>query len=157
MILVQHQAVHRLVAQTGSAVRTERPNNPAPARPLSTSRQSMQPGRNTPSHDTPDPRHVPDSVPTGQVHRSERRHGRLGSPRYAAEAFAAARRVLGPRLHREAVADVVDIVHGYAKAGLRDDSGDFRGIVVVAVRAVAPCDEDKAVALLVELEQVISD
>jgi hypothetical protein len=78
----------------------------------------------------------------------------FGYVRDRSEQFSVAKRVLGPRFRHDAVADVVDVVNGYATTGLRDSNGTFRPMVIVAVRAVAgqPCDEQLAVTLLQALE-----
>jgi hypothetical protein len=100
----------------------------------------------------PTPGRVPGTKEFG--HRNERRRSRNAELRDRSEQFSVAKRVLGPRFRHDAVADVVDVVNGYATTGLRDSSGTFRPMVIVAVRAVAgqPCDEQLAVTLLQALE-----
>jgi hypothetical protein len=91
-------------------------------------------------------------------HRYGGRHG--NDRRYRGAAFTAVRAQLGRSYHREAVADVVDVVTGYARSreGLRGEDGRFRPIVVIAVRGVAggDCDEEQSVAVLEVLEAVYS-
>lgn len=122
---------------------------------------------------TPDaarPAHATTRSPIG-VHRSGRatghgtehpqeqtRHG--NDRRYRSAAYGVARKALGRQFHREAVADVVDVVTGYGRGpgGLRDDDGRYRGIVVIAVRAVAGgcCDEATALRVLDALEPMVA-
>lgn len=87
-------------------------------------------------------------------HRYGSRHG--NDRRYRSAVFTAARDQLGASYHREAVADVVDVVTGYARSreGLRGADGRLRPIVVIAVRGVAggDCDDQEAVSLLEVLE-----